>query len=79
VGTPTVTVETSVTRQLVKEFGSGELIPAASTQAMASSIKSVVTHPSGGASVKVPARYRWDHINNTLQAHLFSVINADQT
>jgi glycosyltransferase involved in cell wall biosynthesis len=79
VGAPTVTVETSVTRQLVKEFGSGELVPAASEKAMASAIKSVVTHPSGGVSVKVPARYRWDHINKTLQAHLFRVINADQT
>jgi glycosyltransferase involved in cell wall biosynthesis len=70
VGAPTITIQTPITEQIVKDFGAGELIPIASESHIVRLIESLIVRGFSGSRVIPPVSYRWLHINNTLRMAL---------
>jgi glycosyltransferase involved in cell wall biosynthesis len=74
VGMPTVTVETPITRLIVKDFESGVLISSSSEQELAQSIRSLYSTMASGLCAAVPFAYRWEVINGALRTALSKML-----
>jgi len=74
VGAPTITVQTPITEQIVKDFGSGELVPSSSEGNLVRLIKALHAKGFPGSQGVVPVAYRWMNINKTLRMALEKMV-----
>ena len=70
VGVPTITMQTPITEQIVKDFGAGELISTSSGFNIVCSIRSLDSKERSSGPQSPPLAYRWRHINNLLRSSL---------
>lgn len=70
IGIPTISVSTTITKEIIKKFGYGVLIPKCSVTDIVSGVKAISKYERKKTAPCIPETYQWKNINRGLRASI---------